>query len=350
MIKLPITNIQFNNEKLIEELILANNKIGELNGIIKLLPNPNVVFNAIILGEAKESSEIENIITTYDELFKELILNNNTTAKEVVNYRQAILCGFDFIKKNNFISINILNQVHKIIEPSKGDIRKLPGTVIKNTKTNKILHIPPQSEQEIWEYLNNLELYMNNKLDNLDELIKMAIIHYQLESIHPYYDGNGRTGRILNVLYLVMKEKLDQPILFLSKYINDNKKEYYDLLQKVQINNNYLIDFVIYFLKGISWTCNFTISFIADFCNSMEQTEKLLKEKLPKIYSHEMIVYLYYDFYTKNEYFRNNLNISRVTATTYLKALENNGFLISEKRGKEVIYKNVVLFNLIKNW
>ncbi len=351
MIKLPLKNNLLQDEEIIKELIKANSKIGELNGVIQMLPNPNVILNAIILGEAKESSEIENIVTTYDELYKELILKeNHEAAKEVVNYKTAILHGIELVESNAFISTNTLNAVHRIVEPLKGDIRKLPGTVVKNTKTGEIVHTPPQSEEEIRDHLTNLELYLNNDIDNLDDLIKMSIIHYQFESIHPYYDGNGRTGRILNVLYLVMKKRLKYPVLFLSKYINNHKREYYELLQKSQQNTKNISEFIKYMLRGISWTSDFTISFITQFLNSMNKTDALLKERLPKIYSQELVVYLYYDFYTKNEYFRKSLNISRVTATTYLKALESNGFLVSEKKGKEVIYKNVALFDLIKTW
>ncbi len=351
MIKLPLYNMDFQNEALIKELIRANNRIGELNGIIRLLPNPNVIFNAVTLGEAKESSEIENIVTTYDALFKELILNDKMgTAKEVVNYRQAILYGCNLIDEMNFISINILNEIHRVVEPSKGDIRKLPGTVIKNTKTGEIIHTPPQNESDIMEYLSNLEAYINNDQDNLDDLVKMALIHYQFEAIHPYYDGNGRTGRILNIMYLMFKKKLNAPILFLSKYINENKIEYYEKLQMAQLDPINIAEFIIYMLKGISWTSDFTIKFIVNFYDSMNGTEELIKAKLPKIYSHDLLTYLYFDLYTKNEHFRNALGISRSTAQTYLKALEAEGFLISEKKGKEVIYKNVALFDLIKEW
>ena len=189
MHKLPI-EYNYDDIDILKALNKANSKLGELNGIINTIPNPNIILNAVILGEAKESSEIENIVTTFDEVFKEITLKNqNSASKEVVNYRHAILYGFSQVKNNGFISSKIIEEIHHIIEPNVGDIRKIPGTVIMNTKTKEILHNPPQSENEIRDYLSNLENYINyNELEETDPLIKMSMIHYQFESIHPFYD------------------------------------------------------------------------------------------------------------------------------------------------------------------
>ena len=212
MHKLPF-DLNLDDIDILKALSNANNKIGELNGLVKALPNQNIILNAVILGEAKESSEIENIVTTYDRIFKE------------ITYRQAILHGFKLLNDNGFISTNMLVEIYRIIEPSVGDIRKIPGTVILNTKTNEILHAPPQNESKIRECLSNLEKYINYpELENADPLIKMGLIHFQFESIHPFHDGNGRVGRILNILYLVLEHKINIPILYLSKYINAHKK------------------------------------------------------------------------------------------------------------------------------
>ena len=187
MHKLPF-NLNLEDVDILKVLSNTNNKIGELNGFVKSLPNPNIILNAVILGEAKESSEIENIVTTFDRIFKEITLNiDDSSSKEVVNYRQAILHGFKLLKRNGYISTNMLVEIHKIVEPNVGDIRKIPRTVILNTKTNETLHTPPQNEQEIRDYLSNLENYINySELENVDPLIKMALIHYQFESIHPF--------------------------------------------------------------------------------------------------------------------------------------------------------------------
>lgn len=351
MYKLPFT-IDFNDIDTLLILSRANNKIGELKGMIKLLPNPTILLNAMILGEAKDSSEIENIITTYDELFKEMASNTQESiaAKEVLQYRQGVNLGFSILKEKGFISINSIIDIHHCIAPNKGGIRKLPGTVIKNTITNEIVHTPPQTENEVIDFLSNFEKYMNKADEPYDPLIEMAILHYQFESIHPFYDGNGRCGRILNVLYLVMKEKIDYPILYLSKYIIKNKEEYYVLLKKCNENEENIREFVRYLLRGIEETANFTIHFINEIVSSMENTTMRLKLKLPKLYSSDLVDFLYFEFYTKNEYFRQKIGCSRDTATKHLKMLEKEGFLSSEKIGKEVVYKNKALFELVSKW
>lgn len=350
MFKLPLS-IDLNDVETLKLLSNANNKVGELKGIINQLPNPQILLNAITLGEAKDSSEIENIVTTYDEIYKEMTSESSISAnaKEVLRYRKAISLGFEELKRNGFIGIRSLINIQNCIESDKGGIRKLPGTVIKNTRTGEILHTPPQSEAEILDYLSNLEKFINQD-NEYDPLINMGVIHYQFETIHPFYDGNGRTGRILNVLFLVMMNKLSYPVLYLSRYIIQNKDEYYTLLRECNNNEENIRIFVRYMLKGIEATSDFTIRFIDETIQSMEQTAMLMKERLPKIYSKELVEYLYYEFYTKNEYLRNEFKISRSTANKYLKLLEEQGFVISEKVGKEVIYKNVALFNLMGNW
>lgn len=351
MHKLPI-EYNYDDIDILKALNKANSKLGELNGIINTIPNSNIILNAIILGEAKESSEIENIVTTFDEVFKEITLKNqNSASKEVVNYRQAILYGFSQVKNNGFISSKIIEEIHHIIEPNVGDIRKIPGTVIMNTKTKEILNNPPQSENEIRDYLSNLENYINyNELEETDPLIKMSMIHYQFESIHPFYDGNGRTGRILNVLYLVLQQKISLPILYLSKYINSTKEYYYKCLYDMRIDNKYIKNYLIYMINGVEKTSIFTLEFIDKFRKTMDNCRNLVKQKRPKIYSEELIEYLFYDFYTKNEYLRDSLSISRNTAGKYLKELEELGVLTSEQVGKEKIFKNNYLYELIKEW
>ena len=176
------------------------------------------------------------------------------------------------------------------------------------------------------------------------------MIHYQFELIHPFHDGNGRTGRILNVLYLVLKNKISLPILYLSKYINSTKDDYYKHLHKIRLDDKYIKDYLLYMIKGVEMTSSFTINFIKSFRELMDDASKLIKEKCPKIYSHELVEYLFYDFYTKNEYLRNALGISRNTASKYLNELEEAGVLISEMVGKEKIFKNAYLYSLIEKW
>jgi len=349
MNKLPI-DFDFETKKVLIQLNLANNKIGELKGITSTLENPQILLNAITLAEAKDSSEIENIVTTYDELYKDIVGSAiKASSKEVLKYRSSINKGYENLTKNGFISINNIIDIHKIIEPSKGDLRKVPGTMIINTFSGETVHTPPQSFDEIMLYLSNLEKYINTDLDSYDPLVKMAIIHYQFETIHPFYDGNGRTGRLLNTLYLVMKNKLDLPILYLSKYIIKNKEEYYDLLRECNKDYQKIEDFIVYILKAVEETSIFTINMIKEINRNYQNTCKIMNEKLPKIYSKQIVDAIYFEFYTKNIYFMQYLNISRSTATKYLKLLVKEGFLIEEKIGKQVIYKNTALFNLVDN-
>lgn len=349
MNKLPL-KMNFNTLAILKKLSLANNKIGELKGVMNLLPNPKLVLSLISLSESKDSSAIENIITTYDEIYKELVskVPKGGKPKEIINYNNAIFHGLKLVESKSFISTNDIVRVHEIIEPNKGGIRKLPGTVIKNDFTGEIVHTPPQNESDIRSLMHNLEIYINDNED-YDPLIQMALIHYQFESIHPFYDGNGRVGRILNILYLVLKEKINEPILYLSKYIVETKETYYELLKKCQEDIKHLEDFIIYILSGIEQTSVYTINLILNINAKLEESKTLMQKRLPDIYRYEIVVHLFSYMYTKNEFFREDLNISRATATKYLKLLEQEGFVISERVGKEVIYKNVQLLNLIKD-
>ncbi len=351
MTKLPYI-FNFDDVDILKALVNANHKLGQLNGAINLLPNPYVIFNAITLGEAKESSEIENIVTTFDEIFKEMsYAKTNPASKEVLNYRQAMLRGFELLKQNGFISANHIIEIHHIVEPEAGDLRKLPGTVIMNTKTGKVLHTPPQNYEEISDYLSNLEKYINMpELEDTDSILKMAVIHFQFESIHPFYDGNGRTGRMLNILYLTLAKKLDIPILYLSKYINQNRARYYDVLNATQENIENMKDYLLFMIQGIYEMSEFTLKFINSFMDTMNNATEIIKERCPKIYSQELVEHLFFEFYTKNEYLCERLSISRNTASKYLHELTEAGILVEEKIGKTKLYKNAFLYNLIKVW
>lgn len=350
MYKLPLS-IDLYDVETLKLLSEANNKIGELKGVLNQLPNPEVLLNAVTLGEAKDSSEIENIVTTYDELFQEMTNPSvgHASAKEVLRYHKAIKKGYHYINEYDLINIRLIKEVHNEIEENVGSIRKVPGTVIKNMITNEIVHVPPQSELEILEYLSNLEQYINQN-DDYDPLINMGIIHYQFESIHPFHDGNGRTGRVINVLYLVLKNKIPYPVLYLSRYINKNKSLYYELFKLVGEEENNIRNFVRYLLEGIKETAIFTIDFINDIVRSMEDSKKLMKEKLPKRDANELVDYLYSHFYTKIDFFKDEFSITRQTASTRLKELQQHGFLTMEKVGKEMIYQNVALMDLVKKW
>lgn len=348
-LKLLPFDIDLNRIDILKQLNEANNSIGELKGVMNLLPNPGVILSLLAIGESRDSSAIENIITTYEDIYREMVTKKNISkeAKEVNNYKKAMDLGFKELKQKGFISTNMLVQIQKIIEPSKGDIRKIPGTVIMNANTGEVVHNPPQNEEEIRQLLHNLEIYVN-EYNEYDPLIQLALIHFQFESIHPFYDGNGRTGRILNILYLVLQKKINQPILYLSKYIIEHKQEYYELLRLCNADISNLPKFVLFILKGINETSQYTINLVMHINKLIQMTKAEMNTRLREIYSEEIVIHLFSYLYTKNEFFRESLNISRPTATKYLKLLVQEGFLISERIGKEVVYKNVQLINIFK--
>ncbi len=342
--------INLDDIEILKLLNIANYKIGELNGILNLLPNPNLILSLINIGESKDSSEIENIYTTYEDIFKIMVAKKDlsSSAKEVLNYKKAMDLGFLELENYGFISTNSLVNIQAKIEANQPGIRKLPGTKIINNRTGEVVHTPPQSELEIRELLSNLEKYINYDVETYDPLIKMALIHFQFESIHPFYDGNGRTGRILNVLYLVLLRKIKYPILYLSKYIIQNKNKYYELLRKCNEDIKNIREFVIYILKGIAETATYTVNLISRIDELINITKIEMQLKLKDIYRSEIVEYIFENIYTKNEHFRNSLGIARATATKYLKEMEREGFLTSERIGNEVIYKNVQLSNIFK--
>ncbi|SDF83097.1 Fic family protein [Sporolituus thermophilus] len=348
-VKLLPPEAELETKTVLKQLARSHRALAELKGFADMIPNKNILINAVTINEAKDSSEIENIITTHDELFKAMSLENynNPAAKEVVNYRTALWHGYKLVKEKQLLTTNMIIEIQQLIENNRAGIRKLPGTVLKNAATGEVVYTPPSGEKEILFFLANLEQYINDDFDNIDPLVKLAVVHYQFEMIHPFYDGNGRTGRIINVLYLVLKELLDSPILYLSKYIIRNKSAYYRLLQEVRTKGNWE-EWVLFMLEGVEQTAEETLLLIKQINSVMEKTAEDVKQALPKIYSRELIDLLFYEFYTKIPYIERGLNVSRKTASGYLAALEEKGFLVSQKIGKEKIFLNTRLFEVVR--
>ena len=348
---LPFDEYNFKTPRILEELSNASRYLAELKGFANSIPNQHILINAITINEAKDSSAIENIVTTHDSIYKVLTESGfkESAAKEVVDYRSAIWRGYEIIKEKGFISTNILVELQSMIEPMNYGIRKTPGTNLVNSVTGEIIYTPPQIESEIRDLLKNLENYINNFEDETDPLIKMAMIHYQFESIHPFYDGNGRTGRILNVLYLVLSGLLDSPILYLSNYINKNKSDYYRLFNEFREKNNYE-DWIIYILKGIQETSKNTIDLIKMIQEEMELYRNKFREELPKVYSDELLDALFFEVYTKINYIESKCGVTRQTAASYLYQLVDKGLLDYEKVGRESIYKNTRLISLLRKF
>ena len=348
---LPFNDYDLKTPRILDALNEASRSLAELKGFANSIPNQHILINAITINEAKDSSAIENIVTTHDSIYKVLTESGfkEEAAKEVVDYRSAIWFGYEFIKNKGFINTNLLVKLQSMIEHNKAGIRKTPGTNLVNSKTGEIIYTPPQSEKEIRDLLKNLEDYINEFDNQIDPLIKMALIHYQFETIHPFYDGNGRTGRILNVLYLVLNNLLDSPILYLSNYINKNKDIYYKLFTEFREKNNYE-DWVIYILKGVEETSKYTIELIKHIQSEMESYKEEFMTKLPKIYSDELLDSLFYEVYTRINYIEQRCGVTRQTAAVYLNQLVDAGLLEYEKVGRESIYKNTRLIDLLSKF
>ncbi|MCR8698001.1 Fic family protein [Campylobacter sp. LMG 7929] len=330
-------------------IIRASRKLAELNGFSKSMPNPNILINALILQEAKDSSEIENIITTHDELFLSQIDESKLTraAKEVKDYENALKKGYELLKKEQLLRNAHILEIQKRLERNNAGFRKQSGTTLINPTIGEIKHTPPQNPSDIQELMGNLERYINDDtLDELDFLVKMAIIHYQFESIHPFYDGNGRTGRIINILYLVYKGLLDLPILYLSAYIVNNKEEYYNLLQKVR-DEGAILEWIEYILKGVEQTAIKTIKTITIIEKMMSDVGEILQNKT-NFYSKDFVELLFSHPYTKIDFLINKLDISRQSASKYLKICENLGVLECIKMGRNNYYINIELLKLFR--
>lgn len=324
--------------------------LAELKGLAKTLPNQSILINGIVLKEAKASSEIENVITTHDKLYQALILKDNNVdgaTKEVLRYREALFVGYNYIKQKGFLNTNGIIKVQGELEENNAGIRKLPGTALKNDLTNEIIYTPPDSQEAIQKLMKNFDEFINNADDDIAPLIKMAIQHYQFESIHPFYDGNGRTGRIINMLYLLMNGLLDIPILFLSGYIIKHKNDYYRLLREVTTKGNWE-EWILYILKGIEQTAHDTIKQIEQINKLFNATVEKAKKEAPKAYSKELIELLFVQPYSKIDYVVKELELERRTASKYLKEMERIGILKSETKWKEIIYINTKLYDLLK--
>ena len=338
------------SKTVLKQLNKATRALAELKAYAEVIPNKEILISTIALQEAKASSEIENIITTNDSLYKAMATTESkidANTKEVLQYREALWYGVKLIEEKELITTNMIIEIQQILEGNRGGIRKLPGTALKNALTGEIVYTPPSGEELIRKLLANLEEYYNIP-DDIDSLIKLAVTHYQFEAIHPFYDGNGRTGRILNILYLLKEGLLDSPILYLSSYIIRNKKEYYEFLNKVTKDNDWE-SWIIYMLKAIEFTSKETLRTAKEIKNLIDATIDFVKEKEPKIYSKELIEFIFKEVYLKANQLVDNGLSSRKTVVKYLKALEEIGVLQSEKVGREVIYINTALFNLLKN-
>ena len=335
---------------LLKQVAQAHRYLAELKGVAKTIPNEAILISTLSMQEAKDSSAIENIFTTHDQLFQSQVLGGqqvNQATKEVENYQRALWESYQQTKTSGLIRLNDILATQKIVEPNKPGLRKIPGTVIGNANTGQVIYTPPQHPDDIQSLMANLVEYTNDDLlSELDPLVKLAIIHHQFESIHPFYDGNGRTGRILNILYLVKNQLLDLPILYLSRYIVETKSDYYRLLQSVREQGDWA-GWVSYIVKGVEVTARKTIDFVYQMHDLMMTTKQRMRTELPKIYSQELLNNLFFHPYTKVQFVIDQLGVSRITATKYLDILAEKGFVNKQKAGRNNYYINEPLVRLI---
>ena len=333
----------------------ANRKLAELKGVAQTIPNERILISSLTLQEAKDSSAVENIVTTQDDLYRAGLDAGFTligaATKEVLFYREAINEGFKLVRNKNILTLNDIKRIQEVLEQNSAGFRTTPGTQLKRSSDGAVIYTPPQDGQRIVELMSNLEQFINDdELCPIDPLVKMAIIHHQFESIHPFYDGNERTGRIVNILYLVTSGLLDLPILYLSRYITHNKAEYYERIQAIRNatgdNSAQWEEWILYMLRGVEQTAEETITLVKNIGNLMTKSKNIIRPAFGRKYSHELLNGLFYHPYTKIGHLESNMQVSRQTAAKYLDRLASLGLLQKERMGKENYYINTKLMEL----
>lgn len=335
---------RFETPLLLKRLAVTSRCLAELKGVAGTLPNQEILVRTLGLQEAKDSSEIENIVTTHDDLFKDDSHEEpgrSPAVKEVHRYRQAMRVGFESVQAKGMLTLNQILEVQAVLEESRAGFRKVPGTVLKSGD-GQVVYTPPQHPDRIAELMGELERFLNDpNLFQSDPLIKMALAHHQFESIHPFYDGNGRTGRIVNVLYLIQQGLLDTPVLYLSRRIVRTKSEYYRLLQGVRDRGAWE-DWVLYMLDCVERTSRDAIGTIHAIREAFYAAKHRIRDHY-RFYSQDLLNNLFSHPYTKIEFVQKDLSVSRLTATKYLDQLARDGVLEKRKMGRSNYYVNTAL-------
>lgn len=329
-----------------QALTEAHRYLAELKGLTESLPNGELLVDTLSIQEAKDSSEIENIITTHDELYAANESSASSgAAKEVQHYVTALRVGTDIVKQEGLIRLSTILAVQAEIEQNRAGLRKLPGTALKNQATGQVIYEPPQNPEDIARLMDELITFIHGD-DDLDPLLRMAIAHHQFETIHPFYDGNGRTGRVLNLLMLQRDGLLDLPVLYLSRYITSTKPDYYRLLQTTRETGDWA-EWCVYMVRGVALTAKSGIGLVKALRDLMRDTKQKLRVTLPKIYSQELLNNLFRYPYTKIEFVERDLGVSRITAAKYLDLLAQAKFVNKKKIGRDNFYINDPLYQLL---
>lgn len=352
---LPPAGVDLHAPEVLRTLVSAHRHLAELKGCAASIPNQAILINTLALQEAKASSEVESYVTTQDELFQaDLHLAEwvSPAAKEVSRYREALRHGFERMREQQgILSNSTLIALFQLLKNSSEGFRTSGGTVLKNERTGATVFVPPQDGASVLAHMQALERFINDETaSDLDPIIKMALIHHQFESIHPFSDGNGRIGRILCVLYLVQARLLDTPILYLSRYINRNKSDYYRLLQAVRDaspNAAAWQEWVIFMLQGVADTAERAVQLVGGMRELMANTKHRMRTELPKLYSQDLLNNLFRHPYTRIEFVQNDLGVTRQTAAKYLRQLADAGLVRERSQGKHVYFINAPLVELL---
>lgn len=352
---MPLTDLtdriateRFETAPILKRLNSASRALAELKGVAATIPNQGILINTLGLQEAKDSSAIENIVTTHDELFRDAAFPDgagNPAAKEVMRYRQALAVGYEYVRNTHLLTGNHILDIQAELERNNAGYRKLPGTQLMDN-AGRVVYTPPQDPQAVIALMRGLERFINDEAAfHADPLIKMALIHHQFESIHPFYDGNGRTGRIINVLYLVKQGLLDIPVIYLSRQIVRTKSDYYRLLQAVRDNDAWEA-WVMYMLDTVEKTSVDGIATIGAIRELLLDYKHRIRAN-HRFYSQDLINNLFSHPYTKIDFIQRDLKVSRLTATRYLDVLANDGFLHKRKIGRSNYYINAPLYQVL---
>ena len=339
--------------EVLRQLARAHRQLAELKGAAGTIPNESILIDTLALQEAKDSSEIENIVTTDDELFQgDAIAAQfpSLATKEVHSYAAALKLGFARVRKQRFLRLDDVLAIQATLLQSRIGLRTQPGTVLKNQETGAVIYTPPQDADEIARLMGNFLEYfhLGDEPGAPDPLVRMAVLHHQFESIHPFYDGNGRTGRILNLLHLVLHGMLDLPVLYLSRYIVRHKADYYHHLQTVRDTGEWAA-WVLYILRAVEETSRQTIAQVHAIRDLMQNTKQRMRSELPRLYSQDLINNLFRHPYTKIDFIERDLGVSRQTATKYLTDLCEARFVRKLKLGRTNFYINEPLFKLLSS-
>ncbi len=339
--------VELETVRTLKRAIGANKALAELKGVGGLIPNQSILLRSILLQEAKLSSEVENIFTTDDKLYKAFSENNKQVdphTKEVLRYEEALWHGYRQLRQRP-LTTSLFVEIVNIIVQNESGIRKMPGTRIVNSITNETIYTPPDGEERLRNLLCNLEEFVYAEGD-LDPLIRLAVMHYQFEAIHPFGDGNGRTGRIINILYLISQGLLEIPVLYLSRYIIERKSAYYRGLKAVTEKNDWE-DWVVFMLEGIEQTAIATKDKIVAIRKLLDESLETARQVVPRIYSKELIELIFEQPYCRIEFLERKGIAKRQTASRYLKELARVGMLQQMPFGREVLYINLPLFQLL---